>query len=167
MSAAGRFHPVHDLIDPQLDTGFLIRLLLADPPFVAYTVTHQAAGLRYSPMAAAEFLAGAGSTVAQLQSLQQQFGVQPLTGLSATALDNAAQRLQNAFQGDPRGRTLHAENAKVLAAAFHLGEPLATGDLRHFKRTRDLGLPTDFVGASRPAAAASAYTPQVVTIPPP
>ena len=52
------------VIDPQLDTSFLVRLLLADPPFVAYAAANRAAGLRYSPAAADEFLAGAGATLA-------------------------------------------------------------------------------------------------------
>jgi hypothetical protein len=155
------------LIDPQLDTSFLVRLVLGDPPFVAYSLAHQAAGLRYSPAAAAEFLAGGGEAAAQLQSLQQRFGVQPLSGLSGTALDNAALRLQNAFQGAAHGRLLHAEDAKVLAAAFLLGEPIATGDLRLFKRGRDLGLASHFVGSVRPAAVAAAYAPRPVLIPPP
>src|SRR5205823_6314831 len=109
--AAGRFHPASRLIDPQLDASFLIRLLRGELPFAAYTAANQAAGLRYSHAAEAEFLAGGGGTPAQLQALQQRFGIRPLAGLSVTALDHAAKRLQNAFQGDPRGRVLHAEDA--------------------------------------------------------
>ena len=166
MSAAGRLLGVHRPIDPQLDTGVLIRLILDDPPFVAYATANQASGLRYGATAEAEFLAG-GGTPSQLQTLQQRFGVQPLIALSATALDNAARRLQNAFHGDPHRRALHAQDAKVLAAAFLVGEPLATSDLRLFKRGRDLGIPVDFVGSGRAAAVASAYAPQWAVIPPP
>jgi predicted nucleic acid-binding protein len=153
-------------IDPQLDTSFLVRLLLTEPPFVAYAAVNQTAGLRYSPAAAAEFLAGASATPAQLQSLQQLYGVQPLAALSVIALDTAAKRLQNAFGGDPHGRVLHTEDAKILAAAFLLGESLATGDLQLFKRGRDLGLPIDFVGANRPAALAAAYVARSVLLSP-
>jgi predicted nucleic acid-binding protein len=156
---------MHQLIDPQLDTSFLVRLLLTEPAFIAYARANQSAGLRYSPTACAEFLAGGGATPAQLQSLQQQFGLQPITGLSATALDNTARRLQNAFLGDALGRVLHAADAKILAAVFLLGEPLATGDLQLFKRGRDLGLLTDFVGTNRPAATAAAYVARPIAIP--
>jgi predicted nucleic acid-binding protein len=159
-------HSVRRPIDPQLDTSFLIRLAASDPPFLAYAVANRAAGLRYSPAAGAEFLAAGGGSAAQLQSLQQRFGIQAISGLATAALDNAARRLQNAFQGGPRGRVLHAEDAKVLAAAFLLGEPLATGDLRLYKRGRDLGPPVEFVGAVRPTAVAAAYVPQGVVIPP-
>jgi predicted nucleic acid-binding protein len=157
---------VNHVIDPQVDTSFLIRLLASEPPFVAYARANQAAGLCYSPAASAEFLAGAGATLAQLLSLNQRFGVQPLTGLFTNALDNAAQRLQNAFLGDVFGRVIHTNDAKILAAAFLLGEPLATGDLPLFKRARDLGLLSDFVGTNRPAATAAAYLPRLVAIPP-
>jgi predicted nucleic acid-binding protein len=157
---------VNHVIDPQLDTNFLVRLLASEPPFVAYAHANRAAGLRYSPAANAEFLAGAGATPAQLLSLNQRFGIQLLTGLSTNALDNAAQRLQNAFLGDALGRVLHAADAKILAAAFLLGEPLATGDLQLFKRGQDLGLLTDFVGINRPAATAVAYVARPIAIPP-
>ena len=61
---------------------------------------------------------------------------------------------------------LHAADAKILAAAFLLGEPLATGDLQLFKCGQDLGLLTDFVGINRPAATAVAYVARPIAIPP-
>ena len=154
-------------IDPHLDTNFLIRLHNGEPEFVAYARANRAAGLRYSQPARDEFLASALGSPAQLQSLEQHFGIKLLAGIVPTAIDNAAGRLQNAFVGDALNRIFRRADAKVLAAAFLMGDCLATGDLQLFKRARDLGLNVDFVGSGTAARRAATYAPRSVAIPPP
>src|SRR6266702_8810356 len=94
------------IADPQLDTNFLIRLHNGEPEFIAYAQANKAAGLTYSPQAADEFLASAFANAAQLRSLEQHYGIAPLASIMATAIDNAATRLQNAFVGASGGRVL-------------------------------------------------------------
>jgi len=153
--------------DPQLDTNFLIRLHRNEPEFLAYAQAKQAVGLSYSPAAQAEFVASTPAGGTQLQALERRYGIRLVTGISLSAIDSTAARLQNAFQADPLHRVLHLEDARVAAAAFLANERLGTGDLRLFKRSRDLGLATDFVGSGPAAARAAAYVPQPVAIPPP
>jgi predicted nucleic acid-binding protein len=153
--------------DPQLDTNFLIRLQRNEPEFLAYARANRAAGLSYSPAAQTEFVASAPAGLAQLQALEQQYGIRLVTGIPLSAIDSAGARLQNAFQGDPLHRVLHLEDARVAAAAFLANQRLATGDLPLFKRARDLGIAADFVGSGAAAARAAAYVPRPVPIPPP
>jgi predicted nucleic acid-binding protein len=153
--------------DPQLDTNFLIRLHQNEPEFVAYAIGNQPAGLSYSLAARAEFLASVPAAAAQLQTLEQQYGIQLISWISLSVIDASALRLLGAFQGDPLRRVLHLEDARVLATAFLARERLATGDLQLFKRARDLGLAVDFVGSGPAAARAAAYVPRPVVLPPP
>jgi predicted nucleic acid-binding protein len=155
------------IVDPQLDTNFLIRLHKGEPEFIAYAQANRAAGLNYTQSAADEFLANPLGSATQLLSLEQQYGIIPSVAITATAIDNAATRLQNAFVGAARGRVLRRADAKVLAAAFLTGECLATGDERLFKRGKDLGLNVDFVGSGPAARRAAAYVPLPVVVPPP
>ncbi len=150
--------------DPQLDTSVLIRAGQGVPEFVAYLAANAAAGLTYYDTARSEYLVSASTT--DLQALEQTHGLQHRQDVAAADVDAAAARLRSAFDGDPLGRTLHEGDARVAATALLKDEALATGDLRFFKRLRDLGLRADFVGSGRAAAAAAAYVPQPVGIPP-
>jgi predicted nucleic acid-binding protein len=154
------------LIDPQLDTNFLIRLQNNEPEFVAYASANPAAGLSYNLAVQAEFLTGAPTSGGQLQLLEQQYGIQLIAGMSLSVIDATAVRLPNAFQGDSLHRVLHREDARIATTAFLTHEPLATGDLQLYKRARDLGLVVDFIGSGPAVAIAAAYVPQPVVIPP-
>ena len=72
-TAAGRTINMGCLVDPQLDTNFLVRLLASELPFVGYAHANRAAGLRYSPAANAEFLAGAGRDAGSTLVLKSAF----------------------------------------------------------------------------------------------
>lgn len=151
--------------DPQLDTNVLIQLVRGAPVFVAYVQAQQVFGLSYNLVAAAEFLALGKGTGAQLQQLDQQYGLQLIQDVSLQEIDAAAARLQAAFVGDPLHRTLRVEDARVAATAFLKQERLATGDIQFFKRAKDLGLEADFVGSGQAAARAAAYQPRIVSVP--
>jgi predicted nucleic acid-binding protein len=152
---------------PQLDTNFLIRLLKGEPEFVAYARANQAAGLAYSQPAADEFLAAPAGSAAQLKQLEQDYGVVLLTNPTTTAIDIVAKRLQNAFVGDSFHRILPWMDALILGVAFLTGDCLATGDLKLFKRARDLGVSVEFVGSAAAARRAAGYAPRIVVVPPP
>lgn len=149
--------------DPQLDTNFLIRVMNGETAFVAYAQTHQAVGLSYYLATCAEFLAQ--GTQADLQLLGVRYGIKLSQDVTTQVIDATAARLQLAFHGDPLGRVLHHGDARVAASAYLKKETLATGDLRFYKRSRDLGLNVDFVGTGPSAAKAAAYSPRPVTIP--
>jgi predicted nucleic acid-binding protein len=152
-------------LDPQLDTNVLIKLVLGEPEFVAYAQARQRLGLSYNVVVAAEFLTLSRGTRAQLQSLEQQYGIQLTQDVSLQEIDTAAIRLQAAFAGDPFHRILREEDARVAATAFLKQERLATGDVQFFKRAKDLGLDVDFVGTGQAAARAAAYQPRTVRVP--
>jgi hypothetical protein len=152
-------------MDPQLDVNALIRLLGGVPEFVAFAQAQRAAGLSYNRAARAEFLANGLGTQADLDTLEQGYGVVLITETSDAEIDAAAQRLQAAFHGDPLGRILHVPDARVLATALLKTEAVATGDLQLFKRARDLGLSASFIGTGRAAARAAAYVPHPVVVP--
>jgi len=151
--------------DPQLDVNVLIKLAGGVPEAVAYVQVHLAAGLSYNLAARDEFLASGSGTAAELQGLEQQYGVRPIQDVSLTEIDAAAARLQSAFSGDALGRRLSVADAGIAATARLKAERLATGDLQLFKRARDLGLEVDFVGTGRAAARALGYHPRLVIIP--
>src|SRR6266498_1085940 len=89
------------LFDPQLDANVLIGLLKGTPEFVAYAQAKKPAGLSYNQATRAEFLANNYGTAAQLQSLEQQYGLQLIQDVSLAEIDAAAVRLQAAFDKDP------------------------------------------------------------------
>jgi hypothetical protein len=126
---------------------------------------NQPKGLTYNLATQAEFVARGAGTDADLQLLEQRFGVNLIQDITRQDLDDVAIRLQAAFQGDPQRRSLGEADARVAASAFLKTEALATADLKFFKRLRDLGLIADFIGTRRALARAAAYQPRPVTIP--
>lgn len=151
------------MVDPQLDTNVLIKILATVPEFVAYAVAKQGDGLGYNEATALQFLAKGNQ--ADLDKLARQYGVSKGSDSSLTEIDDAAQRLQKAFRGDRLGRVLHSPDARVAATAFLMKEVMATGDLQFFKRARDLGIPVDFIGSSAVSLKAQAYVPRPVMVP--
>lgn len=151
------------LIDPQLDTNILIRLLRGDAEVVAFVRANRAAGLSYNVYTRAEFLRR--GTRAQLRTLEENYGIRLIREFNPVQIDDVARRLQRAFAGT--GRSLGDADAHVAATAYLKGERLATGDLKFYKRAFDLGLDVEFVGTGPAAARAAAYRPDPVTIPAP
>jgi len=121
--------------------------------------------LSYNRAARGEFLANGLGKAADLDALEQAYGIVLITDVSETEIDDVARRLQAAFLGDPLGRAVHLPDARILATAFLKAETLATGDLQLFKRATDLGLSASFVGTGKAAVRAAAYIPRPVTIP--
>jgi RHS repeat-associated protein len=169
VTAAGSFEPRiaesvsaprTALIDPQLDTNLLIRLSQGDPAVVAYAQANRAAGLSYNLSSRFEFLTG--GTRADLQMLEQQYGIGLIRQVPLPELQNTAARLRAAFTD---GRILGYWDSQVAASAYLRGERLATGDLQFFKRAADLRLSVEFVGSGNAAAKASAYVANPVIVP--
>jgi predicted nucleic acid-binding protein len=152
-------------MDPQLDANALIRILRGDPEFVAFATATQASGLCYNQAAKAEFLANNMGCQSDLDALEKQFGIKLDAGIPDTELDQAATRLQAAFTGDTLARALHPPDARILATAFLQDDSVATGDLRLFKRAKDLGLAAVFIGSGRALRLATNYLPRLVAIP--
>jgi hypothetical protein len=95
--------------------------------------------------------------------LTQRYGIILIRDVPVSDIEATARRLQTAFHGDPWGRILSLEDARVAATAFLKREWLATGDLRFYRRALDLGIP---VGTTRAAATAAGYRPRPVIMPP-
>jgi predicted nucleic acid-binding protein len=162
-SAAIRAGRVVALSDSQLDTNILIRLLRGDPEVVTFVQANRSAGLSYNVATRAEFLDK--GTRAELRLLEQKYGIRLIREINPSQIDAVAQRLQQAFAHTER--KLGTKDARVAATAYLKGEPLATGDLRFYKRALDLGLRIEFVGTGKAASLAAAYQPDLVTIPSP
>ena len=150
-----RLRKATKLVDPQLDTNFLIKLLQGQPEFVAYAQANKAAGLSYNFATRAEFLKE--GTRARLRLLEHSYDIKLIRDVPLPQIEATAQRLQAAFSGDPLRRTLSAADASVLATAFLKGEWFATNDLQVFKRALDLGIQAEFVGTGRAATLATVY----------
>lgn len=151
--------------DPQLDVNVLIGLKQQIPEYVAYVQANLADGLRYNEAAANEFLVN--DTPAELQNLEQIFGLSRIQDVTLAEISVVGQWLQDAFLGDPWGRIIHKSDAKIAATAFIKKEKLATGDLRFFKRGLDLGLQMEFIGSGKAKIRALAYVAKPVQIPKP
>ena len=150
------------MIDPQLDSNFLIRLLKGEQTFVEYATEHRSAGLNVYSAVLAEFLQK--GTLEEFMALQGQYGIRLADDCTPNEVSAVAARLRSAFGGT--GRVLSEEDARVLATAFLRREPFATGDLQLFKRAKDLGLNADFIGPGNAATKARNYVPQLVQIAP-
>lgn len=127
---------------------------------MAYAQANRAAGLSYNFSSTFEFLTG--GTRADLQLLEQQYGISLIREVPLPELQNTARQLRAAFTD---GRVLGYWDSQVAASAYLRGERLATGDLQFFKRAGDLGLDVQFVGSGNAAAKAAAYVPKPVTVP--
>ncbi|MCI0381252.1 MAG: type II toxin-antitoxin system VapC family toxin [Gemmataceae bacterium] len=149
------------MLDPQVDTNVLIGLVGNVQECVAFAASHKSVGLSYNEATAAEFLAQ--GTAADLQSLEDTYGVRRIEDVSRAEIDTCAALLQQAFRGDPTGRTLHWPDACVVATAYLKNEALATRDLQLFKRGRDLGLQMMYVGTGAAAMKAQVYAPRPVS----
>jgi predicted nucleic acid-binding protein len=152
-------------MDPQLDANSLIRILRGEPEFVAYAAATQTAGLCHNQAAKLAFFANGMGTQNDLDALEKQFGVKLDSRIPDAEMDKAAVRLQTAFWGDVLARVLHTADARILATAFLENEIVATGDLRLFKRAKDLGLMAQFIGHGRALRLAANYQPRLVVIP--
>jgi hypothetical protein len=150
-------------IDPQLDVNVLINLLNRTSEFVTYAQSNSSHGLSYNSATRDEFLAEGKGTEIQLQLLEQVFGIKLIGDVSVSELEYTAVKLQECFQGDELGRSLHEADSRVLSTAFSKRERLATADLKLFKQARDLGIDADFIGTGKAQAKASGYHPRRVT----
>jgi rRNA maturation endonuclease Nob1 len=151
-----------NLIDPQLDSNFLIRLQQGEQMFVDYATRNRSAGLSVYNMVLTEFLQK--GTIEEFMALQGQYGIRLANDFTPNEVSAVAARLRSAFGGT--GRVLSTEDARVLATAFLQREKFATGDLQLFKRATDLGLDVDFIGTGNAVTKARNYVPQPVQIAP-
>jgi|SRR6516225_193759 hypothetical protein len=149
----------------QIDVNVLLGIHQKDPDYIAYVQANRANGLRYNEAAANEFLVH--ESPAELQNLEQTFGLSRIQDVTLAEIDVAGQLLQDAFLSDPWGRIIHENDARVAATAFIKKEKLATGDLKFFKRGLDLGLQMEFIGSGNAKAKALAYVTKPVQIPKP
>lgn len=122
---------------------------------MAYANANRAAGLSYNFSTRFEFLAG--GTRADLQLLEQQYGIQLIRDVPLPQLQQTAAQLRGAFTD---GRVLGYWDSQVAASAFLKGERMATGDLQFYKRAMDLGLNVEYVGTGNSALKAAQYVPK-------
>ena len=152
------------MIDPQLDSNVLIQILANIPEFVAYALAKQADGLENNEATVLEFLAM--GTQSDLNGLARKYGIIQNIAFSINEIDDTANRRHNAFLGDPLGRNLHDQDARVASTVFLKNEILATGDIQLFQRIRDLGMRADFIGSRWASLKAQANCPRPVKVPP-
>lgn len=153
--------------DPQVDANVLIRLLRGEPEFLSFAARNRHRGLSYNYWTRQEFLAtarrGTGDTRADLRLLEQRYGARLITDIGPDQILTAAFRLRSAFSSTDR--ILDIQDSRVATTAWLRGELLATGDLRFYKRLRDLGIDAEFIGATGPSVKAERYVPSRVQIP--